>query len=57
MAANPNNVDNSISDTIKSLEKLRGGTQSYADTWDDVGKKIKNALNPVNSINKKIEED
>lgn len=56
MAANPNNADKSISDAIKSLEKLRGDTQSYAETWDDVGKKIKNALNPINGINKSIEE-
>lgn len=56
MAANPNNVDKSISEAIKSLEKLRGDTQSYAETWNDVGKKIKNALNPINSFNKSIEE-
>jgi len=56
MAANPNNVDNSISDAIKSLEKLRGSTRAYVETWDDVGKKIKNAFNPIININKSIEE-
>jgi hypothetical protein len=54
MAANP--VDNNIGDAIKSLEKLRGNTESYGDTWNSVGKKIQNAINPINKINKQIEE-
>jgi hypothetical protein len=54
MASNP--VDNNINDAIKSLEKLKGNTESYAETWGDLGKKIRDSINPVNKINKQIEE-
>ena len=38
-------TEKSVADLIKQLEKARAETQAYSETWDDVGRKIKNSLN------------
>ena len=38
-------TEKSIADLIKQLERARAETQSYSETWDDVGRKIKNSIN------------
>lgn len=54
MAA-PTPTEKSVSDLIKQLERARAETQSYSETWDDVGRKIKNSVNPLKDVEKKLE--
>ncbi len=54
MAA-PTPTEKSVADLIKQLEKARAETQSYSETWEDVGRKIKNSINPLKDVEKKIE--
>lgn len=54
MAA-PTPTEKSVSDLIKQLERARAETQSYSETWDDVGRKIKNSINPLKDVEKKLE--
>ena len=48
-------TEKSIADLIKQLERARAETQSYSETWDDVGRKIKNSINPLKDIEKQLE--
>jgi len=48
-------TEKSVADLIKQLEKARAETQAYSETWDDVGRKIKNSLNPIKDVEKKME--
>ena len=48
-------TEKSVSDLIKQLERARAETQSYSETWDDVGRKIKNSVNPLKDVEKKLE--
>jgi predicted nucleotidyltransferase len=54
MAA-PTPTEKSVADLIKQLEKARAETQSYSETWEDVGRKIKNSINPLKDVEKKLE--
>lgn len=54
MAA-PTPTEKSVADLIKQLEKARAETQSYSETWADVGRKIKNSINPLKDVEKKLE--
>lgn len=54
MAA-PTPTEKSVADLIKQLERARAETQSYSETWDDVGRKIKNSINPLKDVEKKLE--
>lgn len=48
-------TEKSVADLIKQLEKARAETQAYSETWDDVGRKIKNSINPLKDVEKKLE--
>lgn len=54
MAA-PTPTEKSVADLIKQLEKARAETQSYSETWEDVGRKIKNSINPLRDVEKQLE--
>jgi len=48
-------TEKSVADLIKQLERARAETQSYSETWDDVGRKIKNSINPLKAVEKNLE--
>ena len=50
-------TEKSVADLIKQLEKARAETQSYSETWEDVGRKIKNSINPLKDIEKQLEAE
>lgn len=48
--------EKSLQALLSQLEQARSRNKEFAESWDDVGRKIKESLNPLNGINNQIKK-
>ena len=48
-------TEKSFQSLLSQIEKARSESKKFVESWDDVGRKIKESLSPLKSVNDQIE--